>query len=188
MSEYQYYEFHAIDRPLTEQQMAELRAVSMRARITATSFTNEYDWGSFKGDPDRWMERYFDAFLYFANWGARHVMLRLPSRLLPPNIEVSTNHSGAVVHNVQSYTGVRSGGPFDSQAVIGDAQSSLAVGGEQADLDAGSAAVLDGVIYCFLRNVVKMCRLAGIVNQHSFFTLESACDAEQVFHFARVEA
>ena len=40
MSEYQYYEFQAIDRPLTQQQMAELRAVSTRARITATSFTN----------------------------------------------------------------------------------------------------------------------------------------------------
>lgn len=85
MSEYQYYEFQAIDRPLTQVQMNELRAVSTRARITATSFTNEYHWGSFKGEPDRWMERYFDAFLYFANWGTRHLMLRLPARLLLPD-------------------------------------------------------------------------------------------------------
>lgn len=28
------------------------------------------------------MERYFDAFLYLANWGTRQLMLRLPSRLL----------------------------------------------------------------------------------------------------------
>ncbi|HYU85158.1 MAG TPA: hypothetical protein VEK80_10155 [Kribbellaceae bacterium] len=28
------------------------------------------------------MERYFDAFLYLANWGTRRVMLRLPARLL----------------------------------------------------------------------------------------------------------
>ncbi len=86
MSEYQYYEFQAIDRPLTAAQMAELRAVSTRARITATSFTNEYHWGSFKGDPPRWMEKYFDAHLYFANWGTRHFMLRLPARLLPEEV------------------------------------------------------------------------------------------------------
>jgi hypothetical protein len=82
MSEYQYYEFQTVDRPLTREQMAELRIFSTRARITATSFVNEYHWGSFKGDPNRWMEQYFDAFLYFADWGTRHLMLRLPARLL----------------------------------------------------------------------------------------------------------
>jgi hypothetical protein len=41
MSEYQYYEFQAIDRPLTERQMDELRKLSTRAEITPTSFTNE---------------------------------------------------------------------------------------------------------------------------------------------------
>jgi hypothetical protein len=80
MSEYQYYEFQAIDRPLTEREMTELRAHSTRARITPTSFVNDYSWGSFKGDEDAWMERYFDAFLYAANWGT-HV-LRLPACLL----------------------------------------------------------------------------------------------------------
>jgi len=82
MSEYQYYEFRAIDRPLTEKEMRELRAYSTRARITPTSFTNEYSWGSFKGDKDAWMEKYFDAFLYLANWGTRVLKLRLPSRSL----------------------------------------------------------------------------------------------------------
>jgi hypothetical protein len=82
MSEYQYYEFQAIDRPLTEKEMGELRSYSTRARISATSFVNDYSWGSFKGDEDRWMEKYFDAFLYFANWGTHVFKLRLPSRLL----------------------------------------------------------------------------------------------------------
>jgi hypothetical protein len=49
MSEYQYYEFRAVDRPLDDRQMRELRAVSSRAVITPTSFTNEYNWGDFKG-------------------------------------------------------------------------------------------------------------------------------------------
>ncbi len=47
MSSYQYYEFLAVDRPLAERQQAEVRALSTRARITATSFTNEYHWGDF---------------------------------------------------------------------------------------------------------------------------------------------
>ncbi len=40
MSEYQYYEFRAVDRPLSEQELGKLRALSTRAEITSTSFTN----------------------------------------------------------------------------------------------------------------------------------------------------
>ena len=82
MSEYQYYEFRAIDRPLTERQMVELRALSTRATITPTRFTNVYHWGNFKGDPVAMVEEYFDAFLYVANWGSHQLMLRLPRQLL----------------------------------------------------------------------------------------------------------
>jgi hypothetical protein len=78
MSEYQYYEFLALDRPLTDKQLAELRSLSTRAEITATRFVNEYQWGNFRGDPQKMMERYFDAFLYLANWGTRQLMFRLP--------------------------------------------------------------------------------------------------------------
>ncbi len=82
MSEYQYYEFQAIDRPLTAKEMSELRSCSTRAHITPASFVNDYAWGSFKGDEDVWMEEYFDAFLYLANWGTHVLKLRLPARLL----------------------------------------------------------------------------------------------------------
>ena len=84
MSEYQYYEFQAIDCPLTESQMAELRRYSSRAAITPTSFVNEYNWGNFKGNPRQWMEKYFDAFLYVTNWGSHWLELRVPKRLLDP--------------------------------------------------------------------------------------------------------
>jgi hypothetical protein len=76
LSEFQYYEFRTIDRPLTQREMRELRDLSDRAHITATSFTNTYNWGNFRGDPLLLMEKYFDAFLYFANWGTRQLMLR----------------------------------------------------------------------------------------------------------------
>lgn len=48
MSEYQYYEFLALDRPLTGKQ---------RAEITVTRFACEYHRGDFKGDPQKVMER-----------------------------------------------------------------------------------------------------------------------------------
>ncbi len=82
MSEYQYYEFLAIDRPLTADEMAELRALSTRATITPVSFTNEYNWGDFKGDPDKLMQRYFDAHVYVANWMTAIFMVRLPMEAL----------------------------------------------------------------------------------------------------------
>lgn len=82
MSEYQYYEFMAIDRPLTGDEMAELRALSTRAEITPVSFTNVYHWGDFKGDPDKLMQRYFDAHVYVANWMTAIFMVRLPVEVL----------------------------------------------------------------------------------------------------------
>jgi len=57
MSEYQYYEFLALDRPLTAEQRAELRSISTRAEITATRFVNEYQWGDLKGDPRKMVEQ-----------------------------------------------------------------------------------------------------------------------------------
>ena len=80
MSEYQYYEFQAIDRPLTAKEMATLRGYSSRATITPTRFVNDYSCGSFKGNASEWMEKYFDAFLYLANWGTHEFMLRASRR------------------------------------------------------------------------------------------------------------
>jgi hypothetical protein len=94
VSEYQYYEFLAIDRPLTDDERAEVRSLSTRARITATSFVNEYHWGDFRGHPGRLMERYYDAHLYVANWGTRQVMFRIPVDLLALDVveDFCVNH------------------------------------------------------------------------------------------------
>jgi hypothetical protein len=89
MSEYQYYEFVAIDQPLTREEQTELRAISTRALITPTSFVNHYEWGDLKADPRRLVE-HCDAFLYLANWGAHRLMFRLP-------VEVFGDSATAVV-------------------------------------------------------------------------------------------
>ena len=86
MSEYQYYEFLAIDRPLDATEQAQVRSLSTRARITGTSFVNEYHWGDFRGNSDRLMERYYDAHLHVTNWGTHRLMLRLPGNLLDPDV------------------------------------------------------------------------------------------------------
>ncbi|WP_329092289.1 hypothetical protein [Streptosporangium sp. NBC_01469] len=139
MSEYQYYEFLAVDRPLDARQQAEVRALSTRARITATSFTNEYHWGDFSGDPRRMMERYYDAHLYLTNWGTHRVMLRLPRALLDMNVaeqycvgdEMSAWVSGK--HLILDLTSEDESGEWDE-----DAEDSLsAIVGVRAELGAG---------------------------------------------------
>ena len=87
MSEYQYYEFQTVDPPLGEADRKALRALSSRARITTTSFTNHYEWGDFKGDPRQLVERWFDLHLYLANWGTRRLIVRLPRRLMERFLE-----------------------------------------------------------------------------------------------------
>ncbi|OUC97003.1 hypothetical protein [Streptosporangium minutum] len=139
MSEYQYYEFLAVDRPLDARQQAEVRALSTRARITATSFTNEYHWGDFRGDPRRMMERYYDAHLYLANWGTHRVMLRLPRLLLDLDVaerycvgeQVSAGVSGE--HLILDLTSEDESGEWDEYAE----DSLSAIVGVRAELGAG---------------------------------------------------
>lgn len=82
MSEYQYFEFQAIDRPINDDDMNEIRRVSSRAVVTSTSFVNEYNYGDFRGDEMEFMKRWFDFHLYLANWGTRRLMIRLPAHLV----------------------------------------------------------------------------------------------------------
>ncbi|NEA46711.1 hypothetical protein [Streptomyces sp. SID10815] len=62
MSEYQHYQF-SVDEPLTDGQLAEIRALTTRARLTRHSFVNTYDWGDFKGNARRLVETRYDAHL-----------------------------------------------------------------------------------------------------------------------------
>ena len=78
MSESQYYEFAAIERALTRAEMTALRAVSTRAVITPGGFVNHYEFGDLKAKPLDWMRRYFDAFVYTANWCSCRLAVRVP--------------------------------------------------------------------------------------------------------------
>src|SRR6266478_1045269 len=86
MSEFQYYEFVAIDRPLSAMERKRLREITSRATITSTRLVNTYEWGNFKADRRDLVAKCFDAFLYYANWGTRRLILRVPSPRLDPRI------------------------------------------------------------------------------------------------------
>lgn len=78
MSEYQFVQFIAIDRPLDDEQLAFMQKQSSRATVTRREFTNEYHYGDFRGDALEMMQRGFDLHLHFANFGVRKLMFRLP--------------------------------------------------------------------------------------------------------------
>ena len=139
MSEYQYYEFLAVDRPLTAAEQAEVRQLSTRARITATSFTNEYHWGDFKGSPDQLMQRYYDAHLYFANWGTHRIMLRLPRALLDPKIAERYCVDGQVsISTTREHVILDLTSEDDAGEWVEDAEDSLsAIVGVRSELAAG---------------------------------------------------
>ncbi len=78
MSEYQFYEFRAIDRPLTEDQKTFVCSLSSRASVTSHSASFVYHYGDFRGDVIKLMTDYFDAMMYMANWGSRRLIFRIP--------------------------------------------------------------------------------------------------------------
>lgn len=68
MSEYQYYEFQAIDRPLSDKEQTEVDSYSSRAEVTPTRAVFTYSYGDFRGDPQKVLQKYFDAMLYMTSW------------------------------------------------------------------------------------------------------------------------
>jgi hypothetical protein len=82
MSEYQYYEWQTVDRLLTEAEQDAVNGLSSHIEVTSSQAIVTYDWGDFKHEPRKVLARYFDAHLYFANWGTRILMFRFPPGLL----------------------------------------------------------------------------------------------------------
>ena len=82
MSEYQFYGFQAVDGRLSPDEQQALRAISTRAEITSSTFTNSYSWGDLKGDPLDFMAKWFDLHVYLTNWGTRRFVVRLPKPLI----------------------------------------------------------------------------------------------------------
>ncbi len=105
MSEYQYYEFQALDRPLDAAEQAEISRLSRRVALTPRQAVFTYSYGDFPADPADVLAKYFDAMLYLANWGSKQLLFRFPRSLLAvetlapycfPDV-ISTSVTGDVV-------------------------------------------------------------------------------------------
>ena len=82
MSEYQYYEWQAVDRVLTAEEQAAVHRLSSHIEVSSSRAVVTYNWGDFKHDPEEVLLKYFDAHLYLANWGSLRLMFRFPKGLL----------------------------------------------------------------------------------------------------------
>jgi hypothetical protein len=82
MSEYQFYEFKAIDKPLSEKDRNEIGNWSSRTNPSNTGATFTYSYGSFPKDEIKVLEKYFDAMFYIANWGTTQLVFKLPNNLI----------------------------------------------------------------------------------------------------------
>lgn len=78
MSEYQWVEFRAVDGPLDDASIEFMHEQSTRAEISRWSFTNEYHFGSFRGDWMEMLRRGYDVHVHFANYGIRRLSFRIP--------------------------------------------------------------------------------------------------------------
>ena len=81
MSEYQYYEFVAIDGPISDEGLDYARSCSSRAQVSRFRWHNVHHFGSFHGNEERLLEHY-DAHFYIANWATVRLGLAFPEGCL----------------------------------------------------------------------------------------------------------
>ncbi|GAA6615834.1 hypothetical protein [Scytonema sp. NUACC26] len=86
MSEYQYYEFQALDRPLTATEKNYVESLSSRVELTSTQAIFVYNYSDFRGNPKELLDQCFDIMLYMANWGSRQIMFRFPNSLIDATV------------------------------------------------------------------------------------------------------
>ena len=77
MSEYQYYEFAALDGPISDEGLRYARGCSSRAEVSRVHWQNTYTFGDFHGSVDTLLKHY-DAHFYIANWGTVRLGLAFP--------------------------------------------------------------------------------------------------------------
>ena len=68
MSEYQYYEFQILDRPLTDEEQEVISNISSRVQLSRHQAIFTYSYGDFRGDPEQVLVQYFVAMFDMANW------------------------------------------------------------------------------------------------------------------------
>jgi hypothetical protein len=110
VSEYQFYEFRSIDRPLTTKEQQVIGGWSSRTYPTSTGATFTYSYSDFPQNPKQVVAKYFDAMFYIANWGSKQLMLRFPKEVLCSSSERSSqNHWRDISKSRQTHTTTQRG-------------------------------------------------------------------------------
>lgn len=81
MSEYQYYEFVAVDGPISDKGLRYAESCSSRADVSRLHWRNVYNFGDFGGSVERLLQHY-DVHFYIANWGTVRFAVALPEGVL----------------------------------------------------------------------------------------------------------
>ena len=82
MSEYHFYEFRAIDKPLSKEDKAKIGSWSSRTNPSDTGAIFTYSYGSFPKDLITVTEKYFDAMFLINNLGTTRLIFKFPRALL----------------------------------------------------------------------------------------------------------
>ena len=78
MSTYQCYEFHAIDRLLTDEEQQAVARLSSRVDPHPRQAVFVYHWSDFPRSAREVLTKYYDAMFYTASWGSRQLIFRFP--------------------------------------------------------------------------------------------------------------
>ncbi len=81
MSEYQYYEFVALDGPISDEGLQYAEGCSSRAEVSRLHWRNVYNFGDFRGSVEGLLQ-YYDAHFYIANWGSVRFALSFPEGVI----------------------------------------------------------------------------------------------------------
>ena len=82
MSEYQFYEFQAMDGPLTEAEQHAVSEFSSRVDPHPRRAIFTYSYSDLPVDERDLVAQYFDAMFYIANWGTARLIFRFPKELI----------------------------------------------------------------------------------------------------------
>lgn len=74
------------ESPLTREEQEAVNGLSSHIDVSATRAVVEYHWGDFKHNPVHVLHKFFDGFLYRANWGVPQLALRFPHGVLPADL------------------------------------------------------------------------------------------------------
>ncbi|MFB6350671.1 MAG: hypothetical protein ABEK29_02625, partial [Bradymonadaceae bacterium] len=76
---YDFYEFLALDRPLTSDEQAELDELSSRSSPTDRRIAFEYNYSTLSANVTDLVAEYFDVGLHVSKYGRRRLLFRVPS-------------------------------------------------------------------------------------------------------------